>query len=104
MNIQDWFPGWISLQSKRLSRVFSNTTVQKHQVGALQNEEEVGAKPSLLRPWFQSLLFSKEKGWEMERSAESAIFLLHIYLKYKVRNMQLSFSSLSSPGEDGETH
>ena len=35
MNTQDWFPlgwtGWISLQSKRLSRVFSNTTVQKHQ-------------------------------------------------------------------------
>ena len=38
MNIQDWFPlgwtGWISLQSKGLSRVFSNTTVQKHQFGA----------------------------------------------------------------------
>ena len=35
MNIQDWFPwgltGWISLQSKGLSRFFSNTTVQKHQ-------------------------------------------------------------------------
>ena len=35
MKIQDWFPlgwsGWISLQSKGLSRVFSNTTVQKHQ-------------------------------------------------------------------------
>ena len=35
MNIQDRFPlgwtGWISLQSKGLSRVFSNTTVQKHQ-------------------------------------------------------------------------
>ena len=35
MNIQDWFPfrwtGWISWLSKRLSRVFSNTTVQKHQ-------------------------------------------------------------------------
>ena len=35
MNIQDWFSlgqiGWISLQSKRLSRVLSNTTVQKHQ-------------------------------------------------------------------------
>ena len=34
-NIQDWFPlgwtGWISLESKGLSRVFSNTTVQKHQ-------------------------------------------------------------------------
>ena len=35
MNIQDWSPlgwtSWISLQSKGLSRVFSNTTVQKHQ-------------------------------------------------------------------------
>ena len=35
MNAQDWFllglTGWISLQSKGLSRVFSNTTVQKHQ-------------------------------------------------------------------------
>ena len=35
MNIQDLFPlgwiGWISLQCKGLSRVFSNTTVQKHQ-------------------------------------------------------------------------
>ena len=36
MNIQDWFPlgwtGWISLQSKGLSRVFSNSTVPKHQL------------------------------------------------------------------------
>ena len=43
MNIQDWFPlgltGWISLQPKGLSRVFSNTTVQKHQL--------FGAQPSL---------------------------------------------------------
>ena len=35
MNSQDWSPlgwtGWISVQSKGLSRVFSNTTVQKHQ-------------------------------------------------------------------------
>ena len=35
INIHDWFPlgwtGWISLQSKGLSGVFSNTTVQKHQ-------------------------------------------------------------------------
>ena len=35
VNIQDWFPsgwtGWSSLQSKGLSRVFSNTTVLKHQ-------------------------------------------------------------------------
>ena len=35
MNTQDWSPlgwtGWISLQSKGLSRVFSSSTVQKHQ-------------------------------------------------------------------------
>ena len=40
VNTQDWFPfgwtGWISLQSKGLSRVFSNTTVQKHQFFSAQ--------------------------------------------------------------------
>ena len=42
MNTQDWFPlggtGWISLQTKGLSRVFPNTTIQKHQF--------FGAQPS----------------------------------------------------------
>ena len=42
MNMQDWYPlgwtGWISLQFKGLSRVFSNNTVQKHQF--------FGAQPS----------------------------------------------------------
>ena len=40
MNTQDWSPlgwtGWISLQFKELSRVFSNTTVQKHQFFSTQ--------------------------------------------------------------------
>ena len=40
ITIQDWFPlgwtGWISLQSKGLSRVFFNTTVQKHQFFSAQ--------------------------------------------------------------------
>ena len=40
MNIQNWSPlgwtGWISLQSNGLSRVFSNTTVQKHQFFSTQ--------------------------------------------------------------------
>ena len=40
VNIQDWFPlgwtYWISLQSKGLSRVFSSTTVQKHQFFGIQ--------------------------------------------------------------------
>ena len=40
MNIQDWFPlgltGWISLQSKGHSSIFSNTTIQKHQFFSTQ--------------------------------------------------------------------
>ena len=40
MNAQDWSPlgwiGWISLQSKGLSRVFSNTTIQKYQFFSTQ--------------------------------------------------------------------
>ena len=40
MNIRDWFPlsqtSWISLQSKEFSRVFSNTTVLKHQFFSAQ--------------------------------------------------------------------
>ena len=40
MNTQDWSPlgwtGWISSQSEGLSRVFSNTTVQKHQIFSTQ--------------------------------------------------------------------
>ena len=40
MNIQDWSPlgwtGWISMKSKGLSRIFSNTTVQKHQFFSTQ--------------------------------------------------------------------
>ena len=60
MNIQDWFPlgltGLISLQSKGLSRVFSNSTVQKH--------EFFGAQPSL---WSNShihtWLLEKPKLW-----------------------------------------
>ena len=41
MNIQDWFPlgwtDWIPLQSKGLSRIFSNTTVHKHQFFGTQH-------------------------------------------------------------------
>ena len=54
MNTQDWFPlgwtGWISLQPKRLSRVFFNTTVQKHQF--------FGAQPSSW-PNSSNLIISK---------------------------------------------
>ena len=51
VNTQDWSPlgwtGWISLQSKGLSRVFSNTTVQKHKF--------FGAKMSLAQNIIESM-------------------------------------------------
>ena len=57
MNMQDWFPlgwtGWISLQFKGLSRVFSNTTVLKHQF--------FSAQPSLL--WSNSHI----RKWLLEK-------------------------------------
>ena len=52
MNIQDWFPlgltGLIFLQSKGLSRVFSNTTVQKHQFFGAQLSSQSN---SLIHTW-----------------------------------------------------
>ena len=65
MNTQDWFPlgwtGWISLQSKGLSRAFSNTTVQKHQFFGAQ----LCSQPnSHIHTWHvhktQSYLFKRE--------------------------------------------
>ena len=53
MNTQDWSPlgwtGWISLQSKGLSRVFSNTTVQKHQFFGAQLSSQSN---SHIHTWF----------------------------------------------------
>ena len=52
MNTQDWFPlgwtSWISLLSKGLSRVFSNTTVQKHQFFSAQPSSQSN---SHIRTW-----------------------------------------------------
>ena len=68
MNIQDWFPlgwtGWIYLQSKGLSRVFSNTMVQKHQFFGTQLSSCSNFQPIALNRWTfvgkaMSLLFNK---------------------------------------------
>ena len=56
MNIQDWFPlgltGWISLQTKGLSRVFSNTTDQRHQFFGAQLSLQSN---SHIRTWLLTL-------------------------------------------------
>ena len=61
MNIQDWFPlgltGLISLQSKGLSRVFFNTTVQKHHFNSMPLRFVIAFLPRskpLLISWLQS--------------------------------------------------
>ena len=66
--LQGWFPfgwtGWISLQSKGLSRVFSNTTVQKHQFFCAQLSSQSNShihtwpqeKP---QPWLDGPLLTK---------------------------------------------
>ena len=68
MNIQDWSPlgwtGWISLQSKGISRVFSNTTVPKHQFFSTQLSSQSNShiytwpleKP---KPWLDGPLLVK---------------------------------------------
>ena len=76
VNIQDWFPlgltGWMSLLSKGLSRVFSNTTVQKHQF--------FGSQPSL---WATSHICTwlLEKPWLWPHGPLSAkwclCFIIH---------------------------
>ena len=70
MNIQDWFPlgwtGWISLSSKGHSRVFSSTTVQKHQLFSAQ-----------LSLWFNShmhtWLLEKQWLWRMDLCWQSNV-------------------------------
>jgi len=72
MNIQGWFPleltGFISLQPKGLSKVFSNTTVQKHQF--------FGAQSSL---WSNShitiiILIKIWRDWDNEKLRHNHIF------------------------------
>ena len=73
MNTQDWSPlgwtCWISLQSKGLSRVFSNTTVQKHQFFSIQlslyqlsHPYMTTGKTKALTRWFTS-----ENGLPLEK-------------------------------------
>ena len=67
MNIQDWSPlgwtGWISLQSKGLSSVFSNTTVQK---------DWVNKKAEYMKTKCGSFQKNKEaKYWEIQHNPQS---------------------------------
>ena len=70
MNIQDWFTlkwtGWISLQSKGLSRVFSNTKVQKHQFFGAQLSSQSNSHIQIILQLKLST-FIKHRPWLLGR-------------------------------------
>ena len=101
LNIQGWFPlgwtGWISLQSKGLSGVFSNTTVQKHQF--------LSTQPSL---WSSSHIYK----WLLEKPllwlytslpakwCLCFLILSRFVMLFLLRSKQLLVSWLQSPSAD----
>ena len=104
MNMQGWYPlgwtGWISSQSKGLSRVFSNTTVQKHQFFGAQlslwsNSHPymtTGKATALTRRTFIDLLGPSEKSqsyFEVKR--------LHLQLDFGqfIKNVKSTWSNRS---------
>ena len=99
MNIQDWFPlgltGLISLQSKGLSRVFSNMTVQKHRFFGAQLSSQ---STSHIHTWPQE----KPQSWlDRPLLAEECIcFLiccLDLVIAFLPRSRHLLISWLKSP-------
>ena len=100
MNTQDWSPlGWtggISLQSKGLSRVFSNTTVQKHQF--------FGAQPSLVQLSHPYMITGKTIALT-RLTFVGKVMSLRFNMMFKLvitflpRNKHLLISWLQSPSE-----
>ena len=96
MNIQVWFPlgwtGWISLQSKGFSRVFSNTTVQKHQFfGTLYSPTLI----SILEYWKNHSFDYTDLCWQSNVSA--SYMLSRLVITFLPRSKHLLISWLQSP-------
>ena len=98
-NTQDWSPlgwtGWISLQSKRLSGVFSNTTVQKHQFFCAQLSFIV----QLSHPYMTT---GKTIALTRRTFVDKVIFLLfnmlsRLFITFLPRSKRLLISWLQSP-------
>ena len=91
MNIQDWFPsgwaGWISLQSKGLSRVFSNTTVQNINSSVLSFLHSP-TLTSIHDHWMEYIF------WEKNSEINSVIFTCEIS-RLKCQISELTFWSRS---------
>ena len=94
MNTHDWSPlgwtGWISLQAKGLSRVFSNTTVQKHQFFGTQ---PVGDFNTTLTPMDRSTKQKINKETQTLNDIIDQLDLIDIYMTFHPKTMNLSFFS-----------
>ena len=98
MTTQDWSPlgctGWISLQSKGLSRVFSNTTVQKHHSSALSFLHS----PTLtsIHDHWKTIALTR---WTFVGKVISLLFnmLSRLVITYLPRSKRLFISWLQSP-------
>ena len=99
MNIQDWFPfGWtglISLQSKGLSRVFSNTTVQKHQFFGAQLSL-YSPTPTSIHDYWKNHNLTR---WTFVGKVMSLFFnmLYRLVIAFLPRNKRLLISWLQLP-------
>ena len=99
MNAQDWFPlgstGWISLQSKRFSRVFSNTTVQKHQFFGAQLSLWI----QLSHPYMTTGKTIALTRWTFVDKVMSLLFnmLSRLVITFLPRSKHLLISWLQSP-------
>ena len=98
MNTQDWSPlgwtGWISLQSKGLSRVFSNITVQKHQFFGIQLSSQ-----SLSHPYMTTGKTIALARWILVGKVMSLLFnlLSRLVKAFFPRSKCLLISWLQSP-------
>ena len=98
MNTQDWSPfgwtGWISLQSKGLSRVFSNTIVQKHQFSSTQFSLQSNSHPYMAIG--KTIALTR---WTFVAKVMSLLFsmLSSLVIAFLPRSKRLLISWLQSP-------
>ena len=100
VNIQDWSPlgwtGWISLQSKELARVFSNTIIQKHQFFSTHF-----LIVQLSHPYMTTGKTITLTSWTFVSRVMSLLFnmLSRLVIAFLPRNKHLLISWLQSPSE-----
>ena len=105
MNTQDWSPlrwtGWISLQSKGLSRVFSNTTVQKHQFFSTQLSSP--SNSHIHNDCWKTITLTR---WTFVGKVMSLLFnmLSRLVITFLPRSKSLLISWLQSPSAVFQKH